>query len=175
MLSHVRLFATPRTLAHQAPPSVGFSRQEHWRQKGKIPPEQKRIQAEVSRHPVLTPIPPPPEAEAPACEASPVEADKPRSSAHSADTAVCGVTPKAMTTPPALARPRNRKGKKRWFCSWDHPISSPSPELRSIFTVKALHACICNLSSCWLLVGGGEGLPDCPHLTDGETKAGQLK
>ena len=28
--SHVRLFATPRTEAHQAPPSMGFSRQEYW-------------------------------------------------------------------------------------------------------------------------------------------------
>ena len=33
MLSHfsrVRLCATPWTAAHQAPPSLGFSRQEHW-------------------------------------------------------------------------------------------------------------------------------------------------
>ena len=29
-LSCVRLFATPWTAAYQAPPSVGFSRQEHW-------------------------------------------------------------------------------------------------------------------------------------------------
>ena len=29
-LSRVRLFATPWTVAHQAPPSVGFSRQEYW-------------------------------------------------------------------------------------------------------------------------------------------------
>ena len=29
-LSRVRLFATPWTAAHQAPPSVGFSRQEYW-------------------------------------------------------------------------------------------------------------------------------------------------
>ena len=29
-LSRVRLFVTPRTAAHQAPPSTGFSRQEHW-------------------------------------------------------------------------------------------------------------------------------------------------
>ena len=29
-LSHVWLFATPRTAAHQAPPSMGFSRQECW-------------------------------------------------------------------------------------------------------------------------------------------------
>ena len=30
-LSHVRLFETPWTAAHQAPPSMGFSRQEYWR------------------------------------------------------------------------------------------------------------------------------------------------
>ena len=29
--SHVRLCATPETAAHQAPLSLGFSRQEHWR------------------------------------------------------------------------------------------------------------------------------------------------
>ena len=28
--SRVRLRATPETAAHQAPPSLGFSRQEHW-------------------------------------------------------------------------------------------------------------------------------------------------
>ena len=33
LLSHfsrVRLCATPETAAHQAPPSLGFSKQEHW-------------------------------------------------------------------------------------------------------------------------------------------------
>ena len=30
LLSRVRLFATPWTVAHQAPPFMGFSRQEHW-------------------------------------------------------------------------------------------------------------------------------------------------
>ena len=30
LLSHVRLLATPWTAAHQAPPSMGFSRQEGW-------------------------------------------------------------------------------------------------------------------------------------------------
>ena len=29
-LSRVRLFATPWTIAHHAPQSVGFSRQEYW-------------------------------------------------------------------------------------------------------------------------------------------------
>ena len=28
--SRVRLCATPKMSAHQAPPSLGFSRQEHW-------------------------------------------------------------------------------------------------------------------------------------------------
>ena len=31
LLSRVRLLATPWTAAHQAPPPLGFSRQEHWR------------------------------------------------------------------------------------------------------------------------------------------------
>ena len=30
LLSHVRLFASPRTAAYQVPPSMGFSRQEYW-------------------------------------------------------------------------------------------------------------------------------------------------
>ena len=30
MLSHVQLFATPWTVAHQAPLSMGFLRQEYW-------------------------------------------------------------------------------------------------------------------------------------------------
>ena len=29
-ISRVRLCVTPETAAHQAPPSLGFSRQEHW-------------------------------------------------------------------------------------------------------------------------------------------------
>ena len=29
-LSRVQLFVTPRTVAYQAPPSMGFSRQEYW-------------------------------------------------------------------------------------------------------------------------------------------------
>ena len=29
-LSHLRLFATPWTVAYQVPPSIGFSRQEYW-------------------------------------------------------------------------------------------------------------------------------------------------
>ena len=30
LLSHIRLFETPWTVAYQAPPSIGFSRQEYW-------------------------------------------------------------------------------------------------------------------------------------------------
>ena len=30
LLSRVRLFVTPRTVAHQAPPSMRISRQEYW-------------------------------------------------------------------------------------------------------------------------------------------------
>ena len=30
LLSRVRLFATQWTVAHQAPPSMGFSKQEYW-------------------------------------------------------------------------------------------------------------------------------------------------
>ena len=30
LLSHVQLFTTPWTAAYQAPPSMGFSRQEYW-------------------------------------------------------------------------------------------------------------------------------------------------
>ena len=30
LLNHVRLFVTPWTVAYQAPPSMGFSRQEYW-------------------------------------------------------------------------------------------------------------------------------------------------
>ena len=30
LLSHVRLFETPWTVAYEAPPSMGFSRQEYW-------------------------------------------------------------------------------------------------------------------------------------------------
>ena len=36
--SHVQLFMTPWTVAHQAPLSVGFSRQEYWRELPCPPP-----------------------------------------------------------------------------------------------------------------------------------------
>ena len=38
LLSHVRLFATPWTVAHQAPLSMGFSRQEYWSELPFLPP-----------------------------------------------------------------------------------------------------------------------------------------
>ena len=40
-LSRVRLLATPRTAAYQAPPSMGFSRQEYW---SGVPGSLKRLQ-----------------------------------------------------------------------------------------------------------------------------------
>ena len=52
LLSHVRLFATPQTVAHQAPLSMGFSRQKQWRAlpfpspKGTI--ERKKVKLLVS-------------------------------------------------------------------------------------------------------------------------------
>ena len=36
-LSHVRLLVTPWTAAYQAPPSMGFSRQEYWREEKQKP------------------------------------------------------------------------------------------------------------------------------------------
>ena len=38
-LSGVRLFATPQTVAHEAPMSMGFSRQEYWNGLPFPPPE----------------------------------------------------------------------------------------------------------------------------------------
>ena len=38
-LSHVQLFVTPWTVAHQAPLSLGFSRQEYWSGLPFPPPE----------------------------------------------------------------------------------------------------------------------------------------
>ena len=39
MLSHVRISATPWTVAHQAPLSMGFSGQEYWNGLLFLPPE----------------------------------------------------------------------------------------------------------------------------------------
>ena len=47
-LSPVRLLATPWTAAHQAPPSMGFSRQEYWSGFGRLLPNLKTyLKAEV--------------------------------------------------------------------------------------------------------------------------------
>ena len=43
LLSCVRLLATPWTAAHQAPPSMGFSRQEYWSGVPLPPPEAHKI------------------------------------------------------------------------------------------------------------------------------------
>ena len=39
VLSRVQLFVTPRTVAHQAPLSMEFSRQEYWRGSSFPPPK----------------------------------------------------------------------------------------------------------------------------------------
>ena len=38
LLSHIRFFATPGTVAHQAPLSMGFPRQEYWSELPFLPP-----------------------------------------------------------------------------------------------------------------------------------------
>ena len=48
-LSHVQLFTTPWTAAHQAPLSMGFSRQEYW--SGVPLPTGLQIRGRVSREP----------------------------------------------------------------------------------------------------------------------------
>ena len=58
--SRVRLFATLWTVAHQAPPSTGFSRQEYWSglpfpSPGNLPdpgiePRSPTLQADAGRH-----------------------------------------------------------------------------------------------------------------------------
>ena len=44
-LSRVQLFTTPWTAAYQAPPSVGFSRQEYWRGVPSQPPSKEHMPA----------------------------------------------------------------------------------------------------------------------------------
>ena len=48
-LSRVQLFATPWTIAHQAPLSMGFSRQEYWSGL----PDRTRVQYREFRNEVL--------------------------------------------------------------------------------------------------------------------------
>ena len=47
VLNHVRLFATPWIAAYQAPPSMGFSRQEYW--SGVLLPSLPLIIREIQR------------------------------------------------------------------------------------------------------------------------------
>ena len=49
-LSRVRLFATPWTAAHRAPPSMGFSRQEYWSGVPLLSPEHLLDAKHYSRH-----------------------------------------------------------------------------------------------------------------------------
>ena len=44
-LSHVRLLATPWTAAYQAPPSMGFSRQEYWSEVPLSSPDKRLLYA----------------------------------------------------------------------------------------------------------------------------------
>ena len=52
-LSHVRLFATPWTVARQTPLSMGFSRQEHWSGLPCPPPRGLPIPGMKPRSPIL--------------------------------------------------------------------------------------------------------------------------
>ena len=54
-LSRVRLLATPWTTAHQAPPSMGFSRQEYW-SGVPLPSPGNRLVVDVNSAAVLVPI-----------------------------------------------------------------------------------------------------------------------
>ena len=47
--SRVRLYATPQTAAHQAPPFLGFSRQEHWSGLPFPPPMKVKSESEVTQ------------------------------------------------------------------------------------------------------------------------------
>ena len=48
-LSRVRLLATPWTAAHQAPPSMGLSRQEYW--SGVPLPSPKKMSLDIAKCP----------------------------------------------------------------------------------------------------------------------------
>ena len=50
--SRVQLCATPQTAAHQAPPSLGFSRQEHWSGLP-FPPPRKHVMKQQSTEQTL--------------------------------------------------------------------------------------------------------------------------
>ena len=52
--SRVQLCATPETAAHQAPPSLGFSRQEHWSRLSFSSPMQKSESKVAQLYPTLS-------------------------------------------------------------------------------------------------------------------------
>ena len=52
-LSRVRIFATPWTIAHQAPPSMGFSRQEYWSGLPFPPPGDIKLIVKIILHKVI--------------------------------------------------------------------------------------------------------------------------
>ena len=52
--SRVQLCATPETAAHQAPPSLGFSRQEHWSRLPFSSPMQKSESKVAQLYPTLS-------------------------------------------------------------------------------------------------------------------------
>ena len=52
LLSRVWLFATPWTVAYQAPPSIGFSRQEYW---SGVPLPSPQLQSPWTLQPVKSP------------------------------------------------------------------------------------------------------------------------
>ena len=62
-LSHVRLFVTPWTAAYQAPPSMGFSRQEYWSgvplpslPQQEKPPQWEALTLQLESSPCLLPL-----------------------------------------------------------------------------------------------------------------------
>ena len=55
-LSHVRLFATPWTVAYQAPPSMGFSRQEYWSGLLFPSPKERKLEKTLIQKDTCTPF-----------------------------------------------------------------------------------------------------------------------
>ena len=53
LLSRVWLLATPWTAAYQAPPSMGFSRQEYW---SRVPLPSPQVMASCVKYPILLPL-----------------------------------------------------------------------------------------------------------------------
>ena len=53
-ISRVRLCVTPQTAAHQALPSLGFSRQEHWSGLPFPPPVHESEREDAQSYPILS-------------------------------------------------------------------------------------------------------------------------